>query len=250
MRKLVKWWSGFHRVEKILKSKPELSALEFILAGNKEYNVQYTINNLSEQKVFHSTIFFCNHPTGALDFLSVYPYLSTVAPDLKVVLNKKLLQLAPLREISFPVNPVSSGVRNDETKSELAKHLERKGNVLIYPAGKVGSNINGDITDAPWRLGLAEILKSSEVNVVPIFVKARNSDFFYFIRKFFPKISLLLLLKELEKSSHAEVTIGTSLNIQNKKSMGATELLNHIRSEVYALHKSGVPHDYQKSGTA
>lgn len=250
MRKLIKWWAGFHRVEKILTGKTRLSALEFVLEGNKEYNVRYSINNLSDATSFESTVFISNHHTGALDFLSVYPYLSTIAPDLKVVLNKKLLALTPLQEISFPVNPISSGIRNDEMKGVIKKHLEKGGNILIYPAGKVASRINGEITDAPWRIGIAELIKDSNVKVVPVFVKARNSDFFYTLRNFFPRVSLLLLLKELEKSSVAEVIIGKPIFFHDKKSMGTSDLLNQMRNEVYSLHKIGEANEYQESGTA
>lgn len=250
MRKLIKWWAGFHRVEKILADKSNLSALEFVLEGNKEYNVRYSINNLSDVTSFESTVFISNHHTGALDFLAVYPYLSTIAPNLKVVLNKKLLALSPLREISFPVNPISSGIRNDEMKRVLKKHVEAGGNILIYPAGKVASRVNGEIMDAPWRIGIADLIKDCNVKAVPVFVKARNSDFFYTLRNFFPRVSLLLLLKELEKSSVAEVTIGKPIFFHNKKSMGATELLNQIRNEVYSLNKIGASNEYQESGTA
>lgn len=235
MRKLIKYWSGYSRVEEILNSKPEWGALEFILANNKEFNVTYSVVDRSGTNQYRSTVFFCTHHTGALDFLSTYPYLSTVAPNLKVVMNKKLLALPPLREISLAVNPLSSKIKNDDSRREIEQHLASGGNILIFPAGKVGYKDQNDIVDFPWRPGIGDIVKNHAAFAVPVYVKARNKNWFYAVRRHFPQLSLLLLLKVLNKSNRAQVIIGSPITISNKQQMEPISLLNFIRSQVYSL---------------
>jgi putative hemolysin len=239
MTKLIHKFTGFDRILFLLENFGKESPVGFIKAGAKEFQVSAKIKNHLNQNVMRSTIFVSNHHTGALDFLATYPEICRYAPDLKIVVNKGLLRLLPMKPVFIAVHPVSTQAKNDLAKKEIIDHLESGGNLLIYPAGKVARKFGDTIEDFPWRNGLADIIKETSANVVPIYVDAENSRFFYLIRRFFPKLSLLFLLRELKNSAGKSATVYIGKPIEKKElaNFDNRKMVQEIRNQVYGLFK-------------
>jgi len=237
MRKLVLKWSGYDRVRKLIDLDPEQDGHSFLRRAAEEFQIHACFFGLEERQ-FKSTIFFCTHHTGAIDLLATYPTLGMLAPDLRVVVNRKLLALEPMAKISISVNPLSSGIRNPEARAEITNHLRKGGNILVFPAGKVGIMRGGEVRDLPWRTGIAEIARDAAEQVIPVYVKAKNDTFFYAIRECFPRLSMLFLLRYLHRrteKSVVSVLMGKPTSRKVLKQLSAEEILRRLRRELYSL---------------
>jgi putative hemolysin len=108
---------------------------------------------------------------------------------------------------------------------------------LIFPAGKVGGLTKGMVSDFPWRWGIADIVKKDACHVVPVFVDSRNSFTFYMIRKIFPKLNMLFLLRVLKnrKQDLLDVYVGKPINAQSYAGLTSKELINAVRHVTYKL---------------
>lgn len=236
MNKLIMKWTGFSRVQDLLTSMPDQDGVTFVERAATEFQVSARHSGLPQRPV-HSTIFLCTHHTGALDFLASYPALSRIAPNLKVIVNNQLLTVPPLAQISIGVFPLSQNKSNEAAKDQMAAHLALGGNILLYPAGKVGFLENGQVTDAPWRPGIASLITETGINVIPVYVDATNSKFFYLVRRFFPKLSMLFLLRSLKgnKNNSAHVYIGQPINKEQFNGLDSADIIFAIRKAAYAL---------------
>ena len=239
MNRLILKWSGYDKVKYLLDSMPEQDGSTFVIRAAEAFKVKTIIHGMGSNKL-QSTIFFSTHHTGALDFLATYPALLKVAPNLKVVANKELLKLKPLSQISIGVHALSTGKRNIIARNEIAEHLRNGGNLLIFPAGKVGILKNGDPSDLPWQKGIADIIKRDARQVVPVLVDSKNNLMFYMIRKYFPKLNMLFLLRSLKtrKKVPINVYMGEPTNTSSYSELTAEELMNTIRYTTYALKKT------------
>lgn len=232
---LLKRLTGFHLIEDVQRSKPLIEGLPFVRSCAERFNVKSTIINLKTSYA-RRTIFVVTHHTGALDFMALFPALAERVPSLRVVVNKKLLSLKPLAPLCLGVNSLSTGKRNDSEKQILASHLESGGSLMIFPAGKVAGKTSGIVEDFPWRYGVGELILAHADFVVPVHVNAQNSKLFYLLRRLFPALSMLILLRELKaQKDAATVTLGEPLRVEDLKPLGAKELIQKLRDITYQL---------------
>ncbi len=232
---LLKRLTGFDLIEDVQREKPQAEGLAFVRACAERFKVKSPLVNL---KATYSprTVFVVTHHTGALDFMALYPSLAERVANLKVVVNKKLLSLKPLAPLCLGVNTLSTGKSNQSEKQILASHLSNGGSLMIFPAGKVASKINGRVEDFPWRYGVGELILAQADFVVPVHVDAQNSSLFYLLRKLFPALSLIILLRELRAQKEiATVTLGEPLKVAELKHLSEPELMQRLRETTYKL---------------
>ena len=237
MRRLIAKISGVDRAQELMRSLPGQDGVTFLRRSAAEFGVQAKVVGTPVALV-EPTIFFSTHHTGAVDFLTTYPALSEIAPRLKVVANKDLLALKPLSDILIPVNTISTGRANAEARQEIIEHLRSGGNLLVYPAGKVGTMKRGRPFDFPWRTGIAEILKDEARAAVPIYVAAKNAKFYYAARRVFPKLGLVFLMSALtwrRDRGPIEVRVGTPIGRDVFEAMNPTDILALVRTAAYAM---------------
>lgn len=241
MYKVLERLTGYGDIIEVAGLKSSKDTLSFVKNLNERFDITCKSNRV--EGAYKSTIFFCNHHTGALDFLASYEVIAKVAPDLKVVINKTLSHLKPLEHSAITVHSVSTGKRNIIERELIKEHLLAGGNILIFPAGKVAGKVNGIVQDAPWRLGIFDLLKCYGENAVPIYINLENPKYFYFIRKFFPRISPLLLarcLKDL-RGKEVDVVMGKPVAREEFEFLNVGQLSDLIRKKLYSL---GERHEY------
>jgi putative hemolysin len=236
MRRLISRITGFHRIERLLKADPAQDGLTFLTRAAQEFEVDADVKGLELGPV-RGAIFFCTHHTGALDLLALYPALAKMAPNLKIIAGFGLLKLKPMAEISIGVHTLSTGRRNHDARTEVTRHLENDGNILVYPAGKVGCVRRGQPVDYAWRTGMAQILKESGQLAFPVYVGAKNGRLYDLIRKRFPKLSLLFFLSALtwRKKTPVPVRIGKRIPHEVFTQFEAIELTDFLRSSTYEM---------------
>ena len=100
-----------------------------------------------------------------------------------------------MENISIPVYPVSEKKANTTARKEIESHLISGGNILIFPAGRVAQKLNNEVTDMPWRNGIAQITKKCAKEVIPVFIDAENSNFLLYFEK--PSHTLVVELHSL-----------------------------------------------------
>lgn len=234
---MLKRITGMDIVEGILKSDLNQDGLQFSKNTAKRLGITGEIKNLNGP--FKSTVFISTHHTGGLDFISTFPALAEKAPDLKVVLNEKILKVEPLKTVAIPVHPLSSEKSNQRAVVKMMEHLRQGGNLLIYPAGKIANKKNGIIEDHEWQAGLGKVILKAAEQVVPLYVNAENSETFYRIRNVFPTLSMLLLLRTVTRSRnvHIKAYAGKPINNADLKNIPADQLMKELKRKTYELKK-------------
>ena len=232
---------GFDRVQKVIKENPSSYGHNFVDSICEEFQISFDIKNelLSETR---STIFFATHHAGAVDFLAIFKALREKAPNLKILVNKQLMELKPVARVAIATNPPSSSQSNFQTREEIRQHLEEGGNLVVFPAGRVASKIDGVITDSEWRRGIFDLFKDYAIAGVPVYIDSNNGNFFYLIRKIFPKLSMVFLMRCLSKASkqRLRVNVGRLTPRYLLDSYSSLETMQFFRNRVYELRYRGV----------
>jgi putative hemolysin len=227
-RKLIYAWTGYDRVKWLEHSMPEQTADHFNVCSD---HVGATIAPTP------GTVFLCTHHTGAVDILALYPILRQFAGDLKIVVNEKLMTLKVLNGIFIPVGTPTSLKDNEPGRLQMTAHLQGGGNLLIYPAGKVGGKQNGRVQDSDWRHGGSQLIQENAKQVVLILVDAENSALFYLIRRFFSRLSLLLILRALQHRPKTPVKVyfGQPIPIEKIRELSPETMMRTLRQQTYRL---------------
>ncbi|MFE8730026.1 1-acyl-sn-glycerol-3-phosphate acyltransferase, partial [Aeromonas hydrophila] len=118
-------------------------------------------------------IIVANHPIGSIDGLALLRLLGRIRPDVKIVANRLLAQLAPLRPLLLPVDNME-GKTDRQAILAMGEHLAREGAMVIFPAGEVSRLGPGGIKDGPWQGGFIKLAKRTATPLVPIHVGGRN----------------------------------------------------------------------------
>ncbi len=172
------------------------------------YRVRTTVRWLGDDSTpVERTVYCCTHPTGATDFLGAFGAISARVDRLLVPMHPSICRLTPLSGIGVPTWPPSHERASVPAGRRLVRHLLSGGNVMVFPAGRVGSLVDGRVRDDPWRPALRQLTAAGRASVVPVLVDARNSRAFYALRARFRRLGLPFMLRELVRGSDAPVRI-------------------------------------------
>lgn len=198
---------------------PGKKNLEFIKAGLDYFQVTIDIEgkeNLPDKK--EKYIFAGNHPLGGLDGIATgYLLGNEYNGRIRFFSNDILMNLEPLSEMFVPVNKVGS---QNKLYAILMKELyESENNLLTYPAGICSRKVKGKIVDLEWKKNFINKAVEFQRDIIPIYFKGRNSDFFYNLanlRKFFRikfNIEMMYLVDELykQRGKHFTIRIGKQI---------------------------------------
>jgi putative hemolysin len=85
---------------------PHLRGLDFVEQALTELDFDYRVSEAELEHIPASgrVILVANHPIGSLDGLALLRLLGRIRPDVKIVANQLLAQLAPLRPLLLPVD--------------------------------------------------------------------------------------------------------------------------------------------------
>ena len=219
---------------------PHLQGLEFVeqVLDELDFNTRYKPKQIEHIPSEGKLIIVANHPIGSLDALALIKVLSTVRPDLKVVANRMLMSVEPMRDLLLPVDNLS-GMSKKIELNNIHQHLKNEGTLLIFPAGEVSRLSPTGIKDCKWNSGFLRIAKKANCPILPIFIKAKNSPLFYGTSIIYKPLASLLLVKEMfkQRQKSLEFEIGASIPpesylIENLKDK---EIVNLIRKQLYRL---------------
>ena len=154
------------------------------------------------------------------------------------------MNLKPLTPCFIPVN--SFGKQSRSLAKSLDEVMEGDNQVLVFPAGMCSRRQKGKILDLPWKKWFVANAVSQERDVVPIYFKGQNSNFFYnfaWLRKKLGikfNIELIYLPDEMfkTKGKRYEIYFGKPIPWQTFNSeKNPREWAQYVKDLVYEIKK-------------
>lgn len=181
-----------------------------------------------------------NHPTGALDGLTLLSLIARRRSDVKILANRWLAGVTPLAGDLLPVDAFGDGrARNQRALRDAVRWVRAGGALCIFPSGAV-SYLQpglGAIADPPWHDGVGRLVRLTGASVVPCFLEGRNSLLFQLAGLAHPWVRTALLPRELVRRQGAPSVARLGKRIPAGAFHGASDgdITRRLREIVYDL---------------
>ena len=217
----------------------------FVDVALRELQVQLDLPAFEQARIpaTGAVVITANHPYGGLDGLTAIATIGRRRRDLRVLANPELAMLDGIGSLMIPIDPFGghratrvnvAGIR------KAVRWLKEGGALLIFPAGEV-SHLNLrtlSISDPPWSVTSARLIRMSGAPVVPMHFGGANSALFQLAGIVHPRLRTLLLPHELGNKLGARVVIRLGHPLAPSK-LAAFEtdaqLAAHLRLRTYLL---------------
>lgn len=202
---------NINEINSFLKQNNDKKNIKFIDEVLDYLDFSYSVSRKDKDKIPSEGKLICiaNHPLGGLDGVVLLKMISEVRKDVKIIVNDILLNIDNLSDFFLPFNIFSNKPQRENILT-IQESLKKEECIIIFPAGEVSRfTING-IKDSRWNKGFLIFAEKYNAPILPLFVKARNSLFFYLVSLISKKASMFLLPNELfnKKKKIAEIKIG------------------------------------------
>lgn len=195
----------FHEqeVNEFLAKHAHLEGFEFVEAVVEHFNVSYKSSSKEKLNIPSSgkVIIVANHPLGALDALCLIMLVKEVRQDIKIVANELLSYFPGISPLIIPVDAMN-GKSKKESIKDLYKALDDENVLIIFPSGEVSRARPTGVKDTKWNKGFLTFAKKANAPILPIYIKARNSSFFYTASMLSKSFATLLLPNEMFKKKN------------------------------------------------
>lgn len=185
-------------------------------------------------------VIIANHPTGTLDGLALLYAVSRVRRDVKVVTNRMLSHLTPLRSLFIPVDNMGGRTRKAALQ-QMETQLQSGGVLIFFPAGEVSRLTRKGIRDGSWHTGFIKLATKFRAPLLPVWITARNSPLFYGSALLSDTLPVLLLMQQMfrRRGTTLPVTIGQRIPWESwhAPSLSPRELADKCRQHVLRLGK-------------
>lgn len=187
---------------------PNLTGFDFVDQVLEYFDFSYSLRSREKQRIpaTGSVVIVSNHPIGSLDGLALLQMVGETRRDVKVVANELLSSIQPLEKLLLPVDNMRQRTGRSSVKA-IESHLEQQGAVIIFPAGKVSGFSPMGVRDKRWRNGFLRFANKAKAPIVPVFVEARNSVFFYSLSFLAKPLASLWLVREMFKQARRDIRI-------------------------------------------
>lgn len=226
---------------------PHLSGFDFVEQVLSSLSFAYRVNDQQRERIPQTgkLIIIANHPIGTLDGLALIKCVKEIRSDIKVIANSMLMAIKPLHEILLPVNNMLGSTQKRNIQN-INLHLKNEGVLLVFPAGEVSRLRPTGIRDTQWQSGFLKIAKVNHCPILPIYLHAKNSAFFYGVSMIYKPAASALLVKEMfNKKNHSmDITIGDLVPLKAFLSLPISlkEQVKLFKKHLYriAKNKSGI----------
>lgn len=232
--------SEFKRFE---SNYPYLKGFDFVDQVLDYFDYSYAVKSREKERIPVSgrVVIVANHPVGSLDGLSLLNMISEVRSDVKVVANEMLMAVKPLHPLLLPVDNNTAKTARQSIRA-IESHLNNEGALIIFPAGQVSRLSAKGIKDQAWNSGFLRFATKTRSPVLPIFVNARNSIFFYSLSMLAKPVSTLWLVREMFKQATRGIqfSIGKPISFEQYDGlpMDLKARSKLFRRHVYKLQKN------------
>ncbi|MFT3930065.1 MAG: lysophospholipid acyltransferase family protein [Spongiibacteraceae bacterium] len=196
---------------------PHLTGFDFVEQALDHFDFGITVSDRERERIpaWGRVVIVANHPIGSLDGIALLKLVGKVRRDVKVVANDVLGAVEPLNNLLLPVDVFGARSSRDKLRA-IETHLQNDGAVIIFPAGEVSRMGATGIKDGPWRHGFLRFAAKTKAPILPMFVDARNSAFFYSLSFLARPLSTLWLVREMFKhnNKNMRVRIGQAIDYE------------------------------------
>ncbi|MFQ2222207.1 lysophospholipid acyltransferase family protein [Aeromonas enteropelogenes] len=217
---------------------PHLRGLDFVEQVLAQLDFDYRVSEAQLEHIPASgrVIIVANHPIGSLDGLALLRLLGRIRPDVKIVANQLLAQLAPLRSLLLPVDNLG-GKTDRRAILAMGEHLAAEGALVIFPAGEVSRLGPKGVKDGPWQGGFIKLAQRTRTPLVPIHLGGHNSFGFYLLSWLSKPASGLLLVRQLfrQQGQTLPMTIGARIPPSSLGDLPAKTSARLVRSHLYRI---------------
>ena len=231
-------------INDFLFTNREKNGLEFVDAIIDGFGAIVKVKGTENIPVQGRCILAANHPLGGLDGVALMQVIGRVRKDIVFPVNDILTYLPNLQVLFIPVNKHGS---NSENMRVFNETFESEKLVLYFPAGLVSRKQKGIIRDLDWKKTFISKAVQYRRDVLPVFIKGRNSGFFYNLASLRKKlgikanIEMLFLPDEMykQKGKTIEIVIGKPIRYQvfDKRFTDAV-WADHVKKFVYSLEQN------------
>jgi putative hemolysin len=225
-----------------LKANEHESGFGFIESIMDYFNIDIAINQneLSRIPSYGRVVIIANHPLGALDALALIHVLKNVRKDIKIVASNFLNAFDNLNELLIPIENVK-GKMGKSSVNAIYDALKQEQAVIIFPSGEVSRARPNGIKDTKWRSGFLKVAQKTQSPILPIYVNAKNSKFFYMVSMLNKSLATATIPHEMFKY-HDKIIgfrIGKSIPYENYNipSLSLEDKIKLFRKHFYLVSK-------------
>ncbi len=232
-----------NEINNFLKVNSNMGAFEFIDMVLEYFNFSYKFSSNQIENIPSSgrVIIIANHPLGALDALSLINLIKRVRSDIKVVANDILREIEPLKSIILSVDVFGEKI-SKETIENIYTALDNEEAVIIFPSGEVSRVRPEGIRDIKWHKGFLKFAIKKSTPILPVYIKAKNSSFFYTMSAINKKFSTIFLPYEMfnKKNKNLEFMIGKIIPFKSfrDRNIDIKTKVKLFRRHLYSIAKN------------
>ncbi|WP_279501484.1 lysophospholipid acyltransferase family protein [Aeromonas veronii] len=238
LKRLLGWLLNERAFADFATRYPHLRGLDFVEQALTQLDFDYRVSEAQLEHIPASgrVILVANHPIGSLDGLALLQLLGRIRPDVKIVANQLLAQLAPLRPLLLPVDNME-GKTDRQAILAMNEHLAHERALVIFPAGEVSRLGLKGVKDGPWQAGFIKLAQRTRTPLVPIHLGGRNSLWFYLASWLNKPASALLLVRQLfrQQGQTLPVTIGARIPLDSFQELPAKTAARLVRNHLYRI---------------
>ncbi|MBV2129431.1 GNAT family N-acyltransferase [Arsukibacterium indicum] len=225
---------------------PHLQGLDFVEQVLNYFNFSYSArdNEIARIPASGKVVIIANHPIGSLDGLALIKLISEIRPDVKIIANQLLMSVTALHCLLLPVNNMEGGTERNRL-SEIRRHLQQDGALVLFPAGEVSRLKPNGVRDGKWHNGFLRFATGAKAPILPIYIDGRNSALFYGASMLYKPLATMLLVQEMFKQQRKNITmrIGEQIPFDSygQLPLSTKEQLKLFKKHLYRLAKDKAP---------
>lgn len=203
--------------------------------------ISHNEENLAKSDRF---IIASNHPLGGFDGMALVYAVGKHYKEIYAPVNDLLMNVENMSGTFIPIN------KHGRTASQAFKELDNafasEKAIIYFPAGFCSRKKKGVICDTEWKKTFITKAKQHKRDIIPTYVKARNSKFFYRLarlRTFLgikTNIEMFFLVDELykQRGKTLHVYFGEPISYEKfDKSKNDKEWAEYVKHIVYEIPK-------------
>ena len=237
---------GIERVRRLYRQLPSgLPPAEFARLGLESLGVTFATGHLDVEQIppAGSVVLVANHPFGAIEGLFLIWLAWRRRPDVRVVANDWLGELAAIADLILPIDPFGRSRSVSSNALSLRRALrwtERGGALIVFPAGEVShfQPAHGCVMDPDWSPTMARLIRKTGAPVVPVHFSGHNSAAFQLAGLVHERMRTALLAHEMFNKRGRQVQVRIGLPITASRIGAMTDdnaLASYLRMRTYAL---------------
>lgn len=217
-------------------------AHDFVKSALAFFQITVNIEGLENIPENGGCIVVSNHPLGGIDGIAVMNGVGQRRKDIKALVNDLLMNLENVSSLLIPINKHAKNLTENVKLIEESYASDEC--IVIFPAGMVSRKQKEGVKDLEWKKSFIAKSVKYKQSVIPIYVEASNSSFFYNLGAFRKKIGIkaniemFYLVDEVfkQKGKTIKLTVGKPISYSSfTKEFSTLEWAQKVKEHVYRL---------------